>query len=71
LSQNLRNIALWLVIILLLFFIVNKFSATQVTQAEINYSELINYIRTDVIKKVEMHGKNVKGEFLDPKDNAR
>jgi cell division protease FtsH len=58
-------------IILLLFFIVNKFSAPQVTQVEINYSELIDYIENGTITKIEMRGNNVKGDFLDPKDENK
>ena len=68
-NQNFKNIAFWLIIILLLFFIVNKFSTPEITQVEITYTEFIKYIEDGVIKKLSMRGKSITGKFVDPKDN--
>ncbi len=69
-NQNLKNLALWLLIFLLFFFIVNKFSAQKVTQVEINYTDLVKYISTGVISNVDMRGNSVTGDFTDPADGV-
>lgn len=70
-NQNYKNLALWLIIILMLFFIVNKFSVPQASKVELNYSQLMNYIKTGVVTNVKIRGNTVFGDFTDPKDSKK
>ncbi len=68
-SQSLKNAAFWLVVILLLLFIVNKFDTKKMKQVELSYTELMGKINTDVeaerIKKVKIRGNTISGNYTD------
>ena len=64
--NNLRNLALWIVIALLLVFLFNLFqgTGTQPTASAITYSKFTEQVQTKQVKKVTFQGDQVKGELV-------
>ena len=64
--NNLRNLALWIVIALLLVFLFNLFQGTgQHTAASpISYSKFNELVVQNQVKKVTFQGDQVKGEMI-------
>ena len=64
--NNLRNLALWIVIALLLVFLFNLFqgTGTQPTASAITYSKYTEQVQTKQVKKVTFQGDQVKGELV-------
>ena len=63
--NNLRNLALWIVIALLLVFLFNLFQGTtQHTAAQpVTYSKFTELVLQNQVKKVTFQGEGVKGEM--------
>ncbi|OAI42591.1 cell division protein FtsH [Rhizomicrobium sp. SCGC AG-212-E05] len=64
--NNLRNLALWIVIALLLVFLFNLFqgTGTQTTASAITYSKFTEQVQAKQVKKVTFQGDQVKGELV-------
>ncbi len=64
--NNLRNLALWIVIALLLVFLFNLFqgTGTQPTASAITYSKFTEQVQAKQVKKVTFQGDQVKGELV-------
>ena len=64
--NNLRNLALWIVIALLLVFLFNLFqgAGTQSTASAITYSKFTEQVAAKQVKKVTFQGDQVKGELV-------
>ncbi len=64
--NNLRNLALWIVIALLLVFLFNLFqgTGTQPTASAITYSKFTEQVAAKQVKKVTFQGDQVKGELV-------
>ena len=63
--NNLRNLALWIVIALLLVLLFNLFqgTGTQPTASAISYSKFTEQVQAKQVKKVTFQGDQVKGEM--------
>lgn len=63
--NNLRNLALWIVIALLLVLLFNLFqgTGTQPTASAISYSKFTEQVAAKQVKKVTFQGDQVKGEM--------
>ena len=64
--NNLRNLALWIVIALLLVLLFNLFqgTGTQPTASAISYSKFTEQVAAKQVKKVTFQGDQVKGEMV-------
>ena len=64
--NNLRNLALWIVIALLLVLLFNLFqgTGTQTTASSISYSKFTEQVAAKQVKKVTFQGDQVKGEMV-------
>ena len=64
--NNLRNLALWIVIALLLVFLFNLFqgTGTHTTASAITYSKFTEQVMAKQVKKVTFQGDQVKGELV-------
>jgi cell division protease FtsH len=64
--NNLRNLALWIVIALLLVFLFNLFQGTgnQPTASAMTYSRFTEQVQAKQVKKVTFQGDQVKGELV-------
>lgn len=63
--SNLRNLALWVVVALLLIALFNMFSGpmSQQTGSRISYSQFINDAKDGQIAAVKVEGNQVTGQF--------
>jgi len=63
--NNLRNLALWIVIALLLVFLFNLFQGTgsHTTASALTYSKFNELVIQNQVKKVTFQGESVKGEL--------
>ncbi len=64
--NNLRNLALWIVIALLLVFLFNLFqgtAGTHTTASAITYSRFNEQVLQNQVRKVVFQGDQVKGEL--------
>jgi cell division protease FtsH len=63
---NLRNLALWIVIAVLLVFLFNLFQGTgnHTTASAITYSRFTEQVVANQVKKVTFQGDSVKGEMV-------
>jgi len=72
-----KNLALWIVIVLMMILLYNIFSQQQTSQAEINYTEFLSMVGNDEIKQVVIQGQELRvtddkgGQFnvYAPRDN--
>jgi len=72
-----KNLALWIVIVLMMILLYNIFSQQQTSQAEINYTEFLSLVDNGEIKQVVIQGQELRvtddkgGRFnvYAPKDN--
>lgn len=64
--NNLRNLALWFLLVVLLIFAFNMFSGSsqKVEAKQINYSEFLQKVSQGAVKSVVIQGKQVKGEMV-------
>ena len=63
--NNLRNLALWIVIAVLLVFLFNLFQTTgnHTTASALTYSKFTEQVVQNQVKKVTFQGDQVKGEL--------
>jgi cell division protease FtsH len=61
-NQVSRNIALWLVVVLMALLLVNFFSRTQHTAPEIIFSDFLNDVDHDHVSEVTIQGSQIQGE---------
>jgi cell division protease FtsH len=63
--NNLRNLALWIVIALLLVFLFNLFQGTgsHTSAQAISYTKFNEYVVSSQVRKVTFQGDQVKGEL--------
>ena len=64
--NNLRNLALWIVIALLLVFLFNLFqgtTGTHSTATAVGYSKFLEQVDQNQVRKATFQGDQVKGEF--------
>ncbi len=64
--NNLRNLALWIVVALLLVFLFNLFQGTtqRASTTNITYSKFSEEVTENQVKSVTMQGDNIKGELV-------
>ena len=62
-----KNIAIWLVVALVMMTVFNQFSARQVTQAQMDYSQFIDEVKQGQITKVVIENHVIKGVKKDDK----
>ena len=56
-----KNIAIWLVIALILMTVFNQFGARQTAQAQVDYSQFIEEVRSGQVTKVTIEGHVLRG----------
>jgi cell division protease FtsH len=63
--NNLRNLALWIVIAVMLVLLFNLFqgTGTHTTASAISYSKFTEQVQANQVKKVVFQGEQAKGEF--------
>ncbi len=63
--NNLRNLALWIVIALLLVFLFNLFQGTghQASAQAVDYSQFAQNVADNSVKKVTIQGNQIRGEL--------
>ena len=63
--NNLRNLALWIVIALLLVFLFNMFqgTGTHTTASAISYTKFNEDVAAGQVRKVKFQGEQVTGEL--------
>jgi cell division protease FtsH len=61
LNNLVKNVAIWLVIALVLMTVFNQFSARQMTQKAVEYSQFIEEVKQGRIAKVTIEGRVLKG----------
>ena len=72
-----KNLALWIVIVLMMILLYNIFSQQQASQAEVNYTEFLSMVDNGEIKQVVIQGQELRatddkgGQFnvYAPQDN--
>jgi cell division protease FtsH len=66
-NANLRNFALWVIIVLLLLALFTLFQdhGHNASPGEITFSELLNDVDNDRVKSVVIQGPEIHGEFTD------
>ncbi|MDZ7833294.1 MAG: ATP-dependent zinc metalloprotease FtsH [Desulfobacterales bacterium] len=55
-----KNLALWIVIVLMMILLYNIFSQQQTGQAEVNYTEFLSMVDNGEIKQVVIQGQNLR-----------
>ena len=62
-----RNLALWVIIALLVFWLFNTFqgSSRQGTQAQLAFSDFVTAVESGEIRDVTMQGNNITGHYRD------
>ncbi|HEV2652342.1 MAG TPA: ATP-dependent zinc metalloprotease FtsH [Rhizomicrobium sp.] len=68
--NNLRNLALWIVVALLLVFLFNLFQGTtqRASTSNITYSQFSEQVNLNQVKTVTMQGDNIKGKLVNGQD---
>ena len=68
--NNLRNLALWIVVALLLVFLFNLFQGTtqRASTSNITYSQFSEQVNLNQVKTVTMQGDSIKGKLVNGQD---
>src|SRR5262245_27415850 len=66
-NANLRNFALWVIIVLLLLALFTLFQNPDQhsTSSDISYSQLLNEIDQDHVRDVTIQGHEIRGTYID------
>ena len=64
-SSAYKNLALWLVIVLVMIFLWQVFNQAKPTYNEVEYSRFRQEIDQGAIKSVELRGNKIKGTYVD------
>ena len=62
-----KNIAIWLIIAVVLMTVFNQFGAQRNAQTQMPYSQFLEEVRSQKIKKVVIEGRVLRGESTDDK----
>ncbi|MEZ4598653.1 MAG: ATP-dependent zinc metalloprotease FtsH [Syntrophotaleaceae bacterium] len=64
-NQFYKNLALWLVILLVMIMLWNLMSSRQVDQTIVSYSEFVSALEEGTVREVTLQGNNIEGTFKD------
>jgi cell division protease FtsH len=65
LNQFYRNLALWMLIALAMFFLFNTFKTERVNHEEISFSEFVSAVDSGKVKEVTIKGQEITGKYVD------
>jgi cell division protease FtsH len=66
-NQFYKNLALWLVILLVMIMLWNIMSSRQVDQTSVSYSDFMTALDEGSVREVTLQGNNIQGTFKDNK----
>jgi len=69
-STHLRQLTLWLVIIVIAIMLWQVLKSTQQTEEEIIFSDFIELVKTGGVSEVVITGQKVEGTYTTPRDNG-
>jgi len=69
-STHIRQITLWLVIIVIAIMLWQVLKSTQQTEQEIIFSEFIELVKTGEVREVLVAGQKIEGKYTTPKDGG-
>jgi cell division protease FtsH len=64
-NDLLKNLLLWMVIAMVLMMVFNSFGERPQSSQQIEYSRFYEYVTQGQVKKVEIDGRTIHGEFAD------
>ena len=69
-SAHIRQLTLWLVIIVIAIMLWQVLKSTQTTEEEIIFSQFIEYVKSGEIRQVSITGQKVEGKYTTPRDGG-
>ena len=66
-STHIRQITLWLVIIVIAIMLWQVLKSTQQTEEEIGFSQFIDYVKSGEIREVLITGQKIEGKYTTPR----
>ncbi len=69
-STHIRQLTLWLVIIVIAIMLWQVLKSTQQTEEEIIFSDFIEMVKTGEVREVRITGQKVEGKYTTPRDGG-